>query len=66
VRARTVEQLATVATVYRLAVEDGKSPVDAVAAKLGIGYGAAKMRIHRARRAGLNLGHASRGDVDTA
>lgn len=52
-RSRTVEQLALVATVYRIAIDDGRSPVDAVAARLGISYDAAKQRIRRARRAGL-------------
>lgn len=54
-RARTVETLTLVATVYRDAVSQGRSPVDAVAARLGIGYDAAKQRILRARRAGCDL-----------
>lgn len=53
VRHRTVDQLALVATTYRIAITDGKSPVDAVADRLEISQRLAKQRIYRARRAGL-------------
>jgi Mn-dependent DtxR family transcriptional regulator len=52
VRHRTIEQLARVATIYRLAIEDGRSPVDEVARRLQITPGAAKRRIRRARESG--------------
>lgn len=49
---RTADMLIRVGSIYRAAVEQGSSPVEAVAAKLGITYEAAKQRIYRARRAG--------------
>lgn len=52
-RSRTIEQLALVATTYRLAIERGRSPVDAVAERLAITGAAAKDRIYRARQSGL-------------
>lgn len=62
--ARTIESLVLVATTYRLAIADGRSPVDAVAARLGITEHAAKQRIRRARRAGVLAQH--RGVFDNA
>lgn len=64
-RPGTVESLADVAVAYRAALQTGRSPVDAVAAKLGIGYDAAKRRIFRARRAGLLAEHRGVFDIDT-
>ena len=49
----TRDTLARVASIYRNAVADGKSPVDAVARDLDITANVAKQRIHRTRRAGL-------------
>ena len=44
--------LVTVAAVYRNAIDDGTSPVDAVATRFKITATAAKKRIARARAAG--------------
>lgn len=52
-RQSTKDTFARVASVYRNALADGRSPVDAVAVALGITYTAAKDRIYRARRAGV-------------
>lgn len=40
---------------YRSAIEHGKSPVDAVAERLGVTPRVAKQRIYRARRAGYEM-----------
>lgn len=61
---RTADSLARVAAIYRDAVDQQRSPVDAVAEKLDITTDAAKQRIRRARRAGLLAAH--RGVFDNA
>lgn len=60
---RTADTLARVANIYRDAVDQQCSPVDAVAVKLGITADAAKQRIRRARRAGLLAPHRGVFDI---
>lgn len=50
---KTADMLIRVSQIYRGAIEDGSSPVDAVAGKLTLSEAAAKQRIYRARQAGL-------------
>lgn len=52
-RARTIEQLARVKAIYQNAIDDGRSPVDAVARAFGVSETAAKKRIARSKDAGL-------------
>lgn len=50
---RTADMLIHVAQVYRGAVDGGRPPLLAVAARLGITHRAAAQRVYRARAAGL-------------
>lgn len=50
---KTCDMLIRVSHIYRGSIDAGTSPVDAVASKLGLSYGAAAQRIYRARQAGL-------------
>lgn len=52
-RARTIEQLAWVATIYRAAMANGEPPTRAVARQLDLSHMAAAKRVQRAREAGL-------------
>lgn len=56
-RVPTIDRLTRAAIIYRLAIAEGRSPIDELKARLDVTEHTAKRLVYRARRAGLLAQH---------